>query len=220
MAVKIALGPRPQPASGTSAPPGIRLNLPIRLGSGAPSTLTDGRKTAVLNAVAAAVALKMPGNALETAKDIRDEPQKAIPSWWDKDLPADLSDLLDHVNTYQADRTNAPTASTLQQAVAREVDADPVLVAAAAEFLDDKENAVSDATAWVAMIDSQVLDRAARAAAKARGFSYVPSPIVLVEDLGKRVQKLETDVVDIKRRLKKGGPPQPKERAGGGQTSP
>jgi hypothetical protein len=163
--------------------------LSVPLGSVGVSAVARGREGQVLRAVAAGVALKRPADALTLVKLAKEEPASVVDPELDLD---ELNKLLLACTRALDARSSAPSVEKRHRAVAAAVGADPVLVAAVEAVEDDAahENGVK----WVASVDASLLDRTARAGAKEKQLTLVPS------EQG-RLDRLEDDVHALDRRV-------------------
>jgi hypothetical protein len=164
----LSLGARPAPAAG-----GSTVALPIGLGGGRLGALAravTARESPALRAVAAAAPIAQPQRALEVAKEARDNPEVTL----GKLVDADLKPVLDKVIQAQRDRSGAPTPSGVERVVAREVGADPVLVAVASSVLRTNAQATDAALYWVALANLDLHERATRAAVRETLLDRIP----------------------------------------------
>ena len=182
-----------EPLRGVVAEGGGGLRIPLGLGLGQrPMT---ARQVQVLRAVAAAAALNDPGAALTRAKEAHDDPAAALEVDAERLVP-----VLRAVTDVQDDRSGAPAASELHQAVARSVGADAVLAATAEAEVKRSAEAAENALKWVASIDPELLERAARAAARIQQFELIPDTPSRLERIEPKLQELEGRVEKLEKR--------------------
>ena len=206
MSIRIPLNLQPRVvSSATSSRPGIRLNLPLRLVSflgtattaeqereaQVPSSPDQGRDAQVLRAVAAAASLSTPRRALELAQEARDNPENVIAPTLTDEQKRGLNSMLLAVTRVQDDRSGAPIPNAAHQAVARAVGVDPVLVAAAHAEIERDDTVADPGLQWVASVNGELLDHAARAGAREKQLGLVPSQL-------SRLDRLENDMADVK----------------------
>jgi hypothetical protein len=197
---------RIRPPAAREGTRGIGLNIPLGLAIGQGGTmLGQGRETQVLRAVGAAVALSDPARALALAKQAKETPETVINPALDL---AHLLPVLQAVGRAQDDRSTAPAVSEQHQTVARAAGADPALVAAAHAVVDKNKDARDNGLNWVASIDAELLDRAARAGARDKQLDLVPNQTTRLErleasvvSLTERVDKLTNGVVNLTQRV-------------------
>jgi methyl-accepting chemotaxis protein len=169
--------------------PGIRLGLPIGVGS------ASGLQEQVFRAVAAAVALADPQQAQQTVKDARNPAE---------DVGAvdrnDLTPVLTEVVRVREDRSRA-TVTDQHRQIAQAVGADPALVAAAFSKVNGAANANARRSGlnWIASVDVDLLERAARAAS--RRFDLIPSPQSRLEHLEDQVKGVDVRVGQVDARI-------------------
>ncbi len=188
------------PAS-AGASQGLRLNLPLGLG-GSAAALGRTREENVLRAVAGASALSQPKRALELAQKAKDKPSEVIEGPSQDELEELKASLISPVTALLDSRDGAPAATKQHTAVARAVGADPVLVAAAHQVVK-QDQALADAAArWVAAVDAELLDRAAKAGARETLLEAVPprpGTTGQISDQGKQLEvKLDTVAKEIR----------------------
>lgn len=179
--------------------PGARLAVPPVLGPGLTSTGTALHRRAAeqLRAAAAAVAVTHPKQALKLVKDAREKPDEVILD----DNGDPLKKLLTAISDVQDDRSKAPKPDELELTVARAVGADSVHVAAATATID-KENPDDPVSTsgrhWVVSLDVNLLERAVRAAVRARALRHVPDQSTRLSRLEAETKKLREDVDELK----------------------
>jgi hypothetical protein len=168
--------------------------VPVALGLGGGTTQAeDARQRQVLRAVAAAAAVRDPAGALTRAKAATDNPASVIGTAID---PAALAPVLQAVARLLKDRTGAPKPTDPQLAAARAINADAELVAAADQAIGN-DAALKACLDWVAVVDTPLLDRAARAGATEKQLDLVPA----VQQEG-RLDQIDAQLKGLETRLK------------------
>ncbi|WP_148306598.1 hypothetical protein [Gemmatirosa kalamazoonensis] len=187
------------PIGGGSAGSGAAAGINIPLGIGVPALGTGAstRETQILRAVAAAAALEDPANALELARQARDDPGSVVAPTIDA---AKLALVVDAVDRRRTDGTGAPSITALHTAAAGAIGASAALVAAGDAVLADRTNgSLPQALAWVASIDATLLERAALAGERRRELDRIAAPAATV--VNDRIDQLETRVGTIDTRV-------------------
>lgn len=173
---------------------GARLSLPINF-SGVGSRLFSGnRQVPTLRAVAAAVSLHKPAEALRKVKEAEDSPDKVIAPGLDEEK---LSKVIQAVKEVQDDPKIGQTPTAEQIAAARAIGANPVLVRAAYDSMKD-EAAVTNGMGWVAAVDVGLLAQAARAGARRTMLEKVPEKQG-IGSITNRMNTLEKKVKDLEK---------------------
>lgn len=199
-------GDAPSIAETTRTSQGLRIGLPFRLG-GLPTgtsilSLGRTREERVLRAVAGASALSQPRHALELSEKAKDKPYEVIEGPSQEETKKLKASLIDPVTELLDDRAGAPAADEQHIAVARAAGADPVLVAAAHQVVKQDQATVDAAARWVAAVDAELLDRAAKAGARATQLDAVPprpdTPARLREQVKQLEIKLDTAAQEIR----------------------
>lgn len=195
MSLNIPLG------TGSAAGEPRGLKIPFRLFGGASALGGTERELEALRAVAAGIAVSRTAVALEVAKAVKDDLAAVIAeASRQKDADA-LRPLLDEVVRVQGNRALAPTADEVQTRVAQAIRADPGLAAAARAQI--KDDAVAKAAArWVGTADAALLESAARAAAARAQLVLVGTPATGAKQLADRVDALEKELEDVRKKLK------------------
>jgi len=190
--IPVNLGPPAASAAG-----GGPLTLPLGIG-GAVSKLASAvgsREARALRAVAAAAPIARPRRALEVAKEAREDPGASF----GKAAEIDLKPVLEKVVQAQQDRSGAPTPTGIERAVAREVGADPVLVAAASSVVKGSDAAADASLYWVASVNLDLYERATRAAVRESLLDTIPpqQSQARLDEIEARVTSLDTAVAGI-----------------------
>ena len=194
--VPLSVFPREDEAPPSAAPAqGLRINLPLGLGGrvagSSIASLGRSREERVLRAVAAASALSRPKRALELSEKAKEKPSEVIEGLSQEEMKALKASLIDPVTGLLDNRTGAPAATDQHTAAARAVGADPVLVAAAHQLVQRDQAAADAAARWVAAVDAELLDRAARAGAREIQLEAVPAPPGAPAQLNEQVKQIE-----------------------------
>jgi hypothetical protein len=174
------------------------VTLPIGIGGsfGGTTSTVGAREGQTLRAVAAAASLADVKRALEVAKEARDKPGDSIGN-------VDANSLLPVLNAVvrvREDRSRGSASTDHQKAVAQAIGADPELVAAAFPQVESNANATGSSLYWVASLDVELLDRAAKAAAREKLFDLIPDQQTRLERLERRVDDLDSRVTNMENR--------------------
>ena len=123
--------------AGSSPGKGMRLNLPINFGGNVSSGLfSTNRQTQTLRAVAAAASLRKSSDALKKARQYEESPEDLI----EPNLAEDkLNELILAVKEVQDNPSNACTPTAEQIAAARAIGANPALVRAAYDKMEEND---------------------------------------------------------------------------------
>ncbi len=165
--------------------------IPLTPRAGQPST---PREAALQRAVVGAIALQDPAQALAAVKTAREKPER--PFTYKEE---DVSPVLQAVARAQEERPGDVVPDDGQRAVAAAIGADPLLIVVAAKAIKDGGNAAADGARLWASIDADLLERAARAAARERQFALVPDSTSRLERIEKRLEALEARVTKLDR---------------------
>ncbi|MCW8934385.1 MAG: hypothetical protein OQK98_06650 [Gammaproteobacteria bacterium] len=201
------------PVLSASANSGARLNLPINVSgvNSVSSLFSSDRKTQTLRAVAAAVSLQKADDALKKAKEAKDHPENVvIPEISDEKL----SELISAVNDTQDNSANAQKATAEQVAAARAIGANPALVRAAFDKMQEDDAYLKNGMAWVAAFDGDLLESAAREGARRIMLDKVPVKENL-QGLENRIDSLEDKIKGLEQ-LCRGEKTKPKQNPGKG----
>ncbi|MGE5828270.1 MAG: hypothetical protein ACM30G_07880 [Micromonosporaceae bacterium] len=198
----LSLGARPASRAG-----GSTVALPVNLGGpGLLAPNVTARESRALPAVAAAAPIAQPQRALEVATQARENPGVTLSQL----VEADLKPVLDAVIHAQSDRSGAPTPTEVERVVAREIGADPVLVAVASSVVRANTQAADAVLYWVASADLDLYERATRAAVRETLLAKIPVLTTQAPsggqpgpgDSGARMMALETAVDGLEATVK------------------
>jgi hypothetical protein len=174
MSVQIPTTGSPPPttaARGVTIPIGNILPVPQLRTVPVPQLLTS-REEKVVRAVAAAAALQDPPEALRLAEQAVEDPATVAGNVIERPK---LEPVLAQVSA-AVDQGGGPSPTPDQRAAARAVGVDAALVAVAQQGLaaDTTCEATREAREWVAMIEPDLLARAARAGLRQQNIDLVP----------------------------------------------
>ena len=157
-------------------------------------------------AIAAAASLIKPDTALLKAKEAKENPENIINPQLDE---VKLNELISAVNQVQDNSADAPTPNDEQIAAARSVGVSPVLVRAALDKMEENNIYVTTGIDWVAAVDANLLESAARAGTKVKLLDLVPSQQDRITKLEKKVNSLDARVSELEK-VRKNEPKQQK----------
>jgi hypothetical protein len=147
------------------------------------------RELDVVRAVAAAAAYNDPSGAFRIVTQARDDPSSVLdPTDEERIL---LGIVLSAVVRARDDRSRSASASEELALVAAAAGADARLAAVADAALEGNDPAVSAALEWAASLEPNMLERAAKAAARVEQLELVPDPETRLDLLEVRVANLE-----------------------------
>jgi hypothetical protein len=195
VSIPVSLGP---PAASVARRGAVTLPLG---GVGGRLGAVGRREARILRAVAAAAPIARPRRALEVAREVRDDPGASF----DNVVVNELNPVLEKIAQAMQDRSGAPTPTDVERAVAREIGADPVLVAAASSVVKDSDPAADASLYWVASVNLDLHERATRAAVREKLLDTIPSEQsqARIDQVEAKVSGLDTRLTDLNTRVER-----------------